>query len=84
MEICMAVLILLCILFCLLVRQHYKREMEAVYQGLLLKLDRAITLGVGEVSYDESMDAAVSERLRNPSEKIRPISQKDFGDCGYA
>lgn len=64
MEICMAVLILLCILFCLLVRQHYKREMEAVYQGLLLKLDRAITLGVGEVSYDESMDAAVSERLR--------------------
>ena len=45
MEICMSVLILLCILFCLLVQQHYKREMEAVYQGLLLKLDRAITLG---------------------------------------
>ena len=64
MEICMSVLILLCILFCLLVQQHYKREMEAVYQGLLLKLDRAITLGAGEVSYDESMDAAVSERLR--------------------
>ncbi len=64
MEICMSVLILLCILFCLLVQQHYKREMEAVYQGLLLKLDRAITLGAGEVSYDESMDAAVCERLR--------------------
>ena len=64
MEICMSVLILLCILFCLLVQQHYKREMEAVYQGLLLKLDRAITLGAGGVSYDESMDAAVSERLR--------------------
>lgn len=64
MEICMSVLILLCILFCLLVQQHYKREMEAVYQGLILKLDRAITLGAGEVSYDESMDAAVSERLR--------------------
>ncbi len=64
MEICMSVLILLCILFCLLVQQHYKREMEAVYQGLLLKLDRAITLGAREVSYDESMDAAVSERLR--------------------
>ena len=64
MEICMSVLILLCILFCLLVQQHYKREMEAVYQGLLLILDRAITLGAGEVSYDESMDAAVSERLR--------------------
>lgn len=64
MEIYMAVFVLLCILFCFLVRQHYKREMEAVYQGLLLKLDRAITLGAGEVSYDESMDAAVSERLR--------------------
>lgn len=64
MEICMAVLVLLCILVCLLVREHYKREMQTTYQSLLLKLDRAITLGVGEVSYDESMDAAVSERLR--------------------
>lgn len=64
MEICMAVLVLLCIFVCLLVREHYKREMQTTYQSLLLKLDRAITLGVGEVSYDESMDAAVSERLR--------------------
>ena len=59
-----AVLFLFCGMVCLMVRRYYRREMEETYQNLLLKLDRALSQGVESVTYDESMDAAVTERLR--------------------
>lgn len=45
-------------------RRYYRNKMTETYQNLLLKLDQALSQGVEHVTYDESMDAAVGERLR--------------------
>ncbi len=52
-----------CVLACILIKKYYQNRMEAVYQELLLKLDRAIGGEIQDTAYDESMDAAVAERL---------------------
>lgn len=46
---------------CLLIREHSK--MKALLRETLQKLDQAISGNLQEVSYDESMDGAVTERL---------------------
>ncbi len=52
-----------CIVICVLFRRYYRGRMETTYQELIQKLDRAIGGEILETSYDESMDAAVVERL---------------------
>lgn len=59
-----AVLFFFCGIVCLMVRRYYRNKMAETYQNLLLNLDRALSQGVEHVTYDESMDAAVGERLR--------------------
>lgn len=46
-------------LFC----RHFRKKLEAVYQELLQRLDRALGGEIQDTAYDESMDAAVTERL---------------------
>lgn len=52
-----------CAIACILMKRYYQNRMEATYQELLLKLDRAIGGEIQNTAYDESMDAAVAERL---------------------
>lgn len=52
-----------CAIACILIKKYYQNRMEATYQELLLKLDRAIGGEIQNTAYDESMDAAVAERL---------------------
>lgn len=47
----------------LLVWWFGRKKIGNIYQNLLQKLDRAIAGNFGDTVYDESMDAAVSERL---------------------
>lgn len=47
----------------ILVRLYYCKQMEVTYQGILQKLDRAIGGELQDTVFDESMDAAVTERL---------------------
>ncbi len=51
-----------CFLF-LYLRRHSRKKMEKTYQQLLTRLDRAMGGQIQETAYDESMDAAVTERL---------------------
>lgn len=48
---------------CILIKKHYQHKMEATYQEMLQKLDKAIRGEVQDTVYDESMDAAVVQRL---------------------
>lgn len=59
----MAVLAAGCAVVCILLKKHYRNRMEAVYQEMLQKLDKAIGGEIQDTVYDESMDAAVVERL---------------------
>lgn len=59
----MAVLSAGCIIACVLLSRRARKEMEAAYQNLLQRLDRAIGGEVQDAAYDESMDGAVTERL---------------------
>lgn len=52
-----------CIVICMLLKRYYQNRMETTYQELIQKLDRAIGGEILETAYDESMDAAVVERL---------------------
>lgn len=52
-----------CTIVCILIKKYYHNRMEATYQELLLKLDRAIGGEIQNTAYDESMDAAIAERL---------------------
>lgn len=52
-----------CAIACIWMKRYYQNRMEATYQELLLKLDRAIGGEIQNTVYDESMDAAVAERL---------------------
>lgn len=58
-----AVILAGCVTVCVLLKQYYQNRMEAVYQVMLQKLDKAIRGEVQYTVYDESMEAAVVERL---------------------
>lgn len=47
----------------LILKRYYQNRMEETYQELLQKLDRAIGGEIQDTAYNESMDAAVVERL---------------------
>lgn len=52
-----------CILSCILLRRYYRNRMQTTCQELLQRLDRTIGGAITETAYDESMDAAIAERL---------------------
>lgn len=52
-----------CVAVCVFVSRHLQARMEMTYQNLLQSLDRAIGGEIQDTLYDESMDAAVAERL---------------------
>lgn len=52
-----------CILSCILLRRYYRNRMQTTCQELLQRLDRTIGGEITETAYDESMDAAIAERL---------------------
>lgn len=57
------IILIVCVLVCVLLRQYYQSRMRTVYQVILQKLDKAIRGEVQDTVYDESMEAAVLERL---------------------
>ena len=64
----MTLYFVLCILFCCVVAciviiWWYRKRMIKLYDNLLHKLDSAINGETQEVVYDESLDAAITERL---------------------
>lgn len=58
-----SILLAACTTIFLFYRHHFKKNIEAVYQNLLQRLDGAIGGKIQHTAYDESMDAAVTERL---------------------
>ena len=52
-----------CVIVCVLLKRYYQNRMETVYQVMLQKLDKAIGGEIQDTVYDESMEAAVVERL---------------------
>lgn len=52
-----------CVIICILVKRYYQSRMEKIYGSLLQRLDRAMGGEMPNTAYDESMDAAVAERL---------------------
>ncbi len=58
-----AVMLAGCAAACILTGRIVQKKMETAYQDLLQRLDRAIGGEVQDTVYDESMDAAVAERL---------------------
>lgn len=57
------ILLIVCAIVWRLSKRYYERKLDAVYEELLLKLDRAIGGTFSEAVYDESLDGAVTERL---------------------
>ena len=60
-----------CAAICLFFWRHEQKKMETVYQNLLQRLDRAIGGEIQETIYDESLDAAVTERLNRAVQIFR-------------
>ena len=58
-----SILLAVCTTIFLFYRHHLKKNIESVYQNLLQRLDMAIGGKIQQTVYDESMDAAVTERL---------------------
>ena len=52
-----------CLAVYILLRRHYEKKMKETYRKLLQSLDRALAGELPEISYDESMDGAVMERI---------------------
>ena len=61
--ICMAVLAAAAGIAIVCIRRYYRKRMQAVTQMMLERLDRAIGGEMQEEIFDESVDAAVTERL---------------------
>lgn len=59
----MVVMLVGCAIVCLFFRRQEQKKMEAAYQQLLQRLDRAIGGEMQAAAYDESLDAAIAERL---------------------
>lgn len=60
-----------CAATCLFFWKHEKKKMETIYQNLLQRLDRALGGEIQETIYDESLDAAVTERLNRTVQIFR-------------
>ena len=58
-----AVFLVGCAIVCIIVSRHFQRQIKLSYQNILQKLDRAIGGEIQDTVYDESMDAAITERL---------------------
>ena len=71
-----AVMLVVCVLTCMLLSHHIQKKMEATYQNLLQRLDRAIGGEIQDTAYDESMDAAVTERLNRVVQISRMNQEK--------
>lgn len=52
-----------CLAVYILLRRHYEKKMKETYRKLIQSLDRALAGELPEISYDESMDGAVMERI---------------------
>lgn len=63
-----------CAIICRMFRFHVQKQMQSAYQNILQRLDRAIGGEMQDTVYDESMDAAVTERL-NRIVKISGMNQ---------
>ena len=61
--ICMAVPVVVAGIAIVCIRRYYRKRMQAATQMLLERLDRAIGGEMQEEIFDESVDAAVTERL---------------------
>ena len=57
-------------------KSSYSKKMEATYQNLLQRLDRAIGGEIQDTAYDESMDTAVTERLNRVVQISRMNQEK--------
>lgn len=89
----LVIAVVVCTGICLWVRKYYQGRMETAFQALLEKLDRAIGGEVQEVVYDESMDAAIAERLnrmveiygmnRDRAERERDIIKALISDVSH-
>ena len=64
-----------CAAACIFISRHLQKKMESLYQNILQRLDRAIGGEIQETAYDESMDAAVTERL-NKLIRISGMNQR--------
>ena len=71
----LAVMLAGCVTVCILLRRHMQKKMEATYQNLLQRLDRAIGGEIQNTVYDESLDMAVTERLN----RVVQISKMNQG-----
>lgn len=82
-----------CMAVCILSNYYARKKMEAIYQDLLQRLDRAIGGEIQNVVYDESMDMAVTERLnrivqisgmnQGKAEKERDIIKSLISDISH-
>lgn len=52
-----------CLVAIFAARRHYEKRVKETYRHLLETLDRALSGKRGDVRFDESMDAALTERL---------------------
>lgn len=88
-----AVMLTACAIVCILRSYHIQKKMEVTYQNLLQRLDRAIGGEIQDTTYDESMDAALTERLnrvvqisgmnQRKAEKERDIIKSLISDISH-
>ncbi len=86
-------LLLVCVVIWILTGLYYRKQMERTYQGILERLDRAIGGELQDTVFDESMDAAVTERLnrlvcisgmhQKKAEKERDIIKSLISDISH-
>ena len=57
------VLLVGCAIVCIILSRHAQKQIKLAYQNILQKLDRAIGGEKQDTVYDESMNAAITERL---------------------
>lgn len=89
----LVIAVVVCAGISLLAKRYYQSKMETALQELLEKLDRAIGGEVQEAVYDESMDAAIVERLnrmveiyemnRDKAERERDIIKSLISDVSH-
>ena len=82
-----------CTVICVSIKRYYQNKIETTFQELLQKLDKAIGGEIQETSYDESMDAAVTERLnrlvqnfgmnQNRAERERDVIKSLISDISH-
>jgi len=88
-----AILLAGCAGVCLAVGKHYQKKTGEILQNVLQKLDRALSGEIQDTVYDETMDAAITERLnqvlqsteinRKRAEKERDYIQSLVSDISH-